>query len=303
MKVVWEWSAPCSDSYMTLSPGFYRLEVWGAQGGSYNSTLLGGKGGYAKGEVKFKTETKVYVNVGGTSTTTEGGCNGGGSVKIAKTAGGGGTDIRIKQNSFLSRIIVAGGGGGSGSEINEFGGFGGGLIGGDNTARNPDWNGKGGTENSSPTKCASGKSNCNAGTFGSGGASCTESICTGGGGGGWYGGGGSRHNDAGGGGSGFVFVSGASVPSGFLLDSSLYLSNTSLLGGDQSFPSFNSPTTNVVGWSGNGAARITLIESLKKVPGCTCKRRRNSCSLISLLLVSLFTSSIDKMFVPTTKYE
>ena len=305
MRIIGEWSTPCSLGNMALSPGFYRFEVWGAQGGSYSSSIIGGKGGYARGEVQLKTNTRVYVNVGGTSTTKEGGCNGGGSSINAKTAGGGGTDIRIKQNALLSRIIVAGGGGGSGTgNSREFGGFGGGLKGGENTVEYPDYNGIGGRENSAPTTCADGQhTGCNIGTFGSGGDSCTNDYCSGGGGGGWYGGGGSRSNDAGGGGSGFVFVKGAPIPSDFQLDSSLYLTNTSLLGGDQSFPSFNSPATSVNGWSGNGAARITLIESFKKTPGCTCKRSRSSIPHISLLLVSLFTSSFDEIYVPTTKYE
>lgn len=36
---------------ITLPKGTYKLECWGAQGGSYNTTYAGGKGGYSCGTI------------------------------------------------------------------------------------------------------------------------------------------------------------------------------------------------------------------------------------------------------------
>ena len=35
-------------TYIAKSDGYYNLEVWGAQGGNYNATYVGGLGGYSK---------------------------------------------------------------------------------------------------------------------------------------------------------------------------------------------------------------------------------------------------------------
>ncbi len=121
--------------------GVYKLEVWGAQGGS------GGNGGYSSGYVQLQKGEEIYVYVGGKGLDTanvganaqKGGFNGGGDSGIpsyysslgticgAFGSGGGATDIRrikasegswydvehedwSKDKSLLSRIIVAGGG-------------------------------------------------------------------------------------------------------------------------------------------------------------------------------------------------
>lgn len=89
--------------------GKYRLEVWGAEGGSSSvSGAVGGLGGYSQGEIILTAGTNLHVYVGGvgqrtdTSTTTNyaGGWNGGGAARGNGTAsyqcgtGGGATDIR-----------------------------------------------------------------------------------------------------------------------------------------------------------------------------------------------------------------
>lgn len=122
-------------SYQTqkLTPGTYRLQVWGAQGGSnaaystYGITAqAGGKGGYSDGNVTISSNTTVRVYVGGQgSSSGSGGYNGGGSTPgtsshnadnelgYSKMGGGGGaTDIRLSDGSLYSRMIVAGGGSG-----------------------------------------------------------------------------------------------------------------------------------------------------------------------------------------------
>ncbi len=66
---------PCS--------GTYKLEAWGAQGGTVDS-YAGGKGGYSAGEIELTTRDTLYIGVGGQGTKSgtgviAGGYNGGGS--------------------------------------------------------------------------------------------------------------------------------------------------------------------------------------------------------------------------------
>ncbi len=113
------------------------MELWGAQGGTYNSVI--GYGGYTKGNIDLVTDTDLYIYVGGQGTTSinapgtyAGGYNGGGAITYTQTgryysSGGGATDIRyfsstpsssdLVWNSALglnSRIMVAGAGAGHG---------------------------------------------------------------------------------------------------------------------------------------------------------------------------------------------
>ena len=133
--------------YTVPEDGYYKIECWGAQGGTYQYAV-GGKGAYTKGIIKLSKGEKLYVYVGecynGARETM---CyNGGGSGSYASlgnttnTNGGGATDIRLINgnwnnfNSLKSRIMVAAGGGGgcdNGSEYNySYGGYAGALQGG-----------------------------------------------------------------------------------------------------------------------------------------------------------------------------
>ena len=77
--------------------------------------------------------------------------------------------------------------------------------------------------------------------------------------GGWYGGGGNGYGEVpGGGGSSYVLTSSSHKPSGYALGSQYYLSNANIIAGDQPFPAPGGGTE--VGHSGNGYARITLVE-------------------------------------------
>ena len=132
-------------SFTVPHSGYYKLEAWGAQGGSisgdaYNSsnalresnvTYYGGKGAYTTGQIYLNEGTILYIHVGGTVVTNSsstcnitGGYNGGASISsstqcIYGAPGGGATDIRIVSGSWddfsslKSRIMVAAGGGGA----------------------------------------------------------------------------------------------------------------------------------------------------------------------------------------------
>ena len=81
-----EGETKCSPYVLTLNPGRYIFEVWGAQGGGKNTGTrfikFGGKGGYSIGKTLLETPTTFYIYVGssGTNKTGDGGFNGGGAV-------------------------------------------------------------------------------------------------------------------------------------------------------------------------------------------------------------------------------
>lgn len=130
-----------------LPAGKYKLQCWGAQGGtSYGSSSgVGSKGGYSEGVLNLTKKTTLYVFVGGagsrgsSTSLVNGGWNGGGA-SVGKSSynsgdtngysypacGGGATDISTETSSMsyssgrtnrssaslLARCIVAGGGAG-----------------------------------------------------------------------------------------------------------------------------------------------------------------------------------------------
>lgn len=254
----------------TLTPGAYKLECWGAQGGTY-SGCIGGYGGYSKGTITLTKTTTVYISVGGagSSSSTAAGFNGGGTGISSGRGGGGATDVRIGQNSLYSRVIVAGGGGGAGvtsANANPCG-CGGGEYGGDGYYNNTTGSYTTGQNRSggSASQTAGGItwSTGTQATFGQGGNASGYSC--GGGGGGWYGGGGAYDSDSdsdgrwGGGGSGYVYTSSTAknYPNGCLLNSTHYLTNAQTIAGDTSF---TSPTgSSETGHTGNGFCRITNL--------------------------------------------
>lgn len=254
----------------TLAPGTYKLECWGAQGGTYSS-YIGGYGGYSKGTITLTEATTVYISVGGagSSSSTAAGFNGGGTGISSGRGGGGATDVRIGKNSLYSRVIVAGGGGGAGvtsANANPCG-CGGGEYGGDGY-----YNDTTGSYTIGQNRCGGSASQTAGGktwststqaTFGQGGNASGYSC--GGGGGGWYGGGGAYDNDSdsdgrwGGGGSGYVYTSSTAknYPNGCLLNSTHYLTNAQTIAGNTSF---TSPTGSAeTGHTGSGFCRITNL--------------------------------------------
>lgn len=282
-------------SQLIFAAGNYKLQVWGAEGGSSTGNggqpqrAHGGLGGYSEGVISFNEQTKLYIFVGGKGKSadssdgseTSGGFPDGGGTKTGHYdkyttvpgTGGGSTSVRIASDSLYARVIVAGGGGGSsGSFYNiNHGGFGGGENGGNCYYSSRLQSQGSGTQTGStphPGNSVPGV----AGTFGHGANGRYKQGCDsgGGGGGGWYGGSGGGHGNSqdcpgGGGGSGWIFtsashhawISGDSSNSNqFLLNESHYLTNASTIAGDSSFPS-TSGQGNETGHRGNGYAIIT----------------------------------------------
>lgn len=278
----------------TLTPGRYKLECWGAQGGNSNQSNgtygNGGKGGYSTGILNVSTNTTIYITVGGQgqngvlNTRTAGGFNGGGDGYGTNNfgvggGGGGASDISLMSpvfshssyfinnirdtNSLLSRIIVAGGGGSAGYDVSNNaanGGAGGGTTGQDGLS-NRVYHGTGGKQTTFGTGGSSEESNRYSvqAKFGCGASASNSTDVAPGGGGGWYGGG--LHCDSGGG-SGYVYTptTASNYPSGCLLNSAYYLSNAQTIAGNQSFPSPTGGTE--TGHSGNGHVKITKLSDV-----------------------------------------
>ena len=100
--------------YTVPATGRYRIELWGADGGSANSGLVsGGRGAYTSGTISLSSNDVLYFCVGKTSTSLVGGYNGGGNGAGLSFGGGGSTDVRLVKDNANSRLMVAGGGGGA----------------------------------------------------------------------------------------------------------------------------------------------------------------------------------------------
>lgn len=199
-------------------PGYYKLEVWGAQGGG-NSTYVGGYGGYSVGHISLEANQNLYIAIGGSGNyctgsgcVSTGGYNGGGSCMAYTSStstcgsGGGATHIATTSNTLanlsnnIASIIIVAGGGGGGNLCNSCcnyasGGHGGGAtaVGAINIGAS-DFASNGGT-------AAVGGNQTTGYAFGQGQGSSTSPIV--GAGGGYYGGVSSQINGAGGG-SGYI---------------------------------------------------------------------------------------------------
>lgn len=256
----------------TLPKGKFLLECWGAQGSN-----TGGFGGYSHGILELTEETPLFLYVGGCPPTDySGGFNGGGKGCYREYdddwtyayGGGGGTDIRLLQDSLYARVIVAGGGAGKSSHGNAITTicYGGGLTGGGAIMSGGAYGISGGSQ----TEGGYHKDSSKSGSFGKGRDSTggtNYNYGCGGGGGGWYGGGANYYSDGdtlwnyAGGGSGYVYTADTAknYPSGCLLNEAYYLTDAATIGGNQSFLNPETGTT-AVGRSGNGYIRITVLD-------------------------------------------
>lgn len=258
---------------ITLPKGKFLLECWGAEGGNRTTAGKAGKGGYSKGTLTLTDEsTSIYLRAGGSGDTggTNGGFNGGGK-RDTYNGGGGASDIRIGQDSYSARVIVAGGGGSCGANAQP-GGAGGGEN-GEAVTGGYGSGGQEGTQTGNGAGSVSTSTTSNNGGFGFGGyGSYRRSGYGGAGGGGWYGGCGTYPDSSGdddrggGGGSGYVYTStsASNYPSGCLLTSVYYLTDASTTIGTSSFTDYDGTT--VTGHAGNGAVRVTVIDAGKPAP-------------------------------------
>ena len=229
-------SVPCN--------GNYKIELWGAQGGTTKKwTVAGGKGGYTAGNISLTTKDDLYFYVGGQGNASPittvgevpGGYNGGGNTNgqaygdgstygRSFGTGGGATDVRLvggnwdNFDSLKSRIMVAGAGGGAfvhapsaSTQYTDVGGAAGGLNGSNGSASAYDGAycyGESGnqTTGGKPTSNCTYASNYVSEGYISGFGKSATSVpgASTGGGSGYYGGGRSGHVASGGGGSSFI---------------------------------------------------------------------------------------------------
>ena len=218
--------------YVYTAPygGYFKLETWGAQGGSSTSRYYGGYGAYSTGVVKLAKGAILYAFVGGqgnvcgtSGCTASGGYNGGGNVRNYDStgcygaAGGGASHISTRDSvlsglsNYRNTVLIVSGAGGGGTYINGsncgIGGHGGGAngTGSDSTGASDAYiNGYGLGASQTAGGCRVTGGRCGGFGYGYGETSSTHgSANSGGGGGGWFGGGGGMVN-SGGGGSGYI---------------------------------------------------------------------------------------------------
>lgn len=208
---------------ISLHAGYYKFEAWGAQGGNAQNGSIwgyGGYGGYASG-IHYKSKTSTYYLCVGrvgtynnSTSTADGGYNGGG-MGYQYCGGGGGATHISQSNGLLSTlssdlshlVLVAGGGGGGLAASSAYignGGAGGGYVGCNGTyvgtsATYTAYQGTGGSQTEGGCCYSLTSTDASSGKFGQGGRYYTSYGA--GGGGGFYGGSGGYQYAAGGGGS------------------------------------------------------------------------------------------------------
>ena len=245
--------------------GIYKIEIWGAQGGS--DTYWGGQGGvggYSKGYINLARGEKIYINIGGSG--KYGGYNGGNELNDKRGASGGGATHISKTSGLLSSLveqiskilIVSGGGGGAERQL---GGSGGGYIGntGKKLVDGYNYFSTGGTQNRGGTGIQSDSNlaiyDVN-GKFGQGGMGNSDTDSGPDGGGGFFGGGAATWAGGAGGGSGYIGNS-------LLTNKAMYCYNCEE-SSEESTKTISTtcaeetPTENCAK-KGNGYARITYI--------------------------------------------
>ena len=279
-------------TFAAPTSGTYKIETWGAQGGSYNETYYGGYGAYSTGKIQLNESQKIFINVGGKGLISSiddgivlGGYNGGGDAYVISSScnnvggsGGGATHIALisgvlssLENQKGNILIVSGGGGGAekrycGSNDNHYiiGGSGGGFQGTSSIVTKTPWKytiSTGGTQNTGGINGThNGAYGATNGSFGKGGVgkkgTVSEHINSPGGGSGFYGGGAGMFM-SGGGGSGYIGNS-------LLTEKSMYCYNCTE-SSEESTKTISTtcvselPTENC-SKKGNGYVRITLIK-------------------------------------------
>lgn len=288
-------------TFVAPRDGYYKIELWGAQGGTQGSNSIGGKGAYTQGQLYLENGDELYIYIGENPGEQIKSTFGGGSIGTSVSgSGGGATDVRLSNgdwddfNSLKTRIMVAAGGGGNSNYGFATNGGSGGTLIGDNGNISPSnseisidgiVSSTGGNQTvggvlASVSDCVGGTN----GSFGIAGTSCSYinetgvTITGGGSGGGYYGGGGSGANSSivtsGAGGSSFISgydgckaIKQNSTASNIIHEensihySSLQFVNSNMIDGNSYMPTYNAANI-MIGNSGNGHAKITYIGSL-----------------------------------------
>ena len=248
---------------ITLQPGVYTFECWGAQGTPFEDQNghSPGFGAYTFGFIRIPQTKQFFVTVGQKGARNVSNPFGGGGT--GDFPGGGASDIRIKNGtnfeSLMSRIMVAAGGGGA--EAYGPGGSGGALVGKNSS----------GGETTGATQTTPGTGLYH-GSFGKGGGFLDNNDNNAGGGGGYYGGGSGKWETNGGGSGGSSYISGYPECNSIDLSSTdnqithtgspfhgskIFFFEPFMADGDSEMPSpFHGTQT---GNHGNGFVRIQLI--------------------------------------------
>ena len=281
-------------SYIVPIDGKYRIECWGAQGGT-DGDIAGGLGGYTSGYISLSKGKTIYVVVGQHPTGNEECYNNGlrrygplfpdGKRHGSAWPGGGSTDIRLIYGNgqwrdfdgIKSRIMVAAGGGGAcGYWIGVPGAAAGGLKGSDGLLKCDEipyaTTGTGGEQTQGGKNGTVAQTECGRNQFGYSYLTHGESL--GRGGNGYYSGGNGGHGGGtvGSGAGGSSFISGHSgcdaikeeSTEGNIIHtgqskhySNLVFEGTELSSGTDLMPSPSGVGEH--GHSGNGYARITFV--------------------------------------------
>ena len=277
-----EWAFDYTGEEQTFTApitGTYKLEVWGAQGGSYDTDYYGGFGGFSFGNIFLEATESIYINVGGQGNHLVGGYNGGADVNdhTLGEAGGGATHIALSsgllaklENKKSDILIVSGGGGGAAQRGEDYGDGNGGAAGGyvgnsGQSVNNSNGYGYGVGAGGSQTRAGyivwtdgtyilpNTRVTESTGMFGRG---TTNTNFAAGGGGGYYGGGSSFHGGAGGGSS--------YIGNSLLTNKAMYCYNCTE-STEESTKTISTTCTNATptencAKQGNGYAKIILIK-------------------------------------------
>lgn len=301
MEKVYKFNYKAEGQSVTLPPGKYKLECWGASGGVIaDLTSLRNKGGYASGELTLKREKTLYIytgQYGGDTGINSILCsfNGGGSGSIVH--GGGATDIRLVGSGstwnyspgYYSRIIVAGGAGGI--VIGYSDGNGGGEKGDNGNGRNNSF-----SPGATQYDAGRGNSSSSDGNFGLASGFSNQTV---GGGGGWFGGAsGSKTSSIAinaGGGSGYVLTKDSYRPKQYTPTSEYWMENPVLTTGGNDNGDY-------------GYAQITLLQALPIIDiisysSAQATFKANHTDKTSLAKIEVFIDDILKETITTDLYE
>ena len=291
-----ESSSQCTPVSLTLKPGTYKMECWGAKGAIWidpSGSSIPGLGAYTSGEIVLHKTTQLYIYIGVTGPFN--------SLKTNEKInlgwyGGGATDVRLASSynwyddgSLISRIMVAAGGGGA-EWGNARGGNGGELIGEPGFYRDVEC--KGATQISGGEKCQRIENyDSYPGIFGSAGYPPSSNDYGGFGGGGYYGGTSYDMAYAGSGGSSFISghkgcdavknISNQIIHSGYNIHySNLVFFNTQMIAGNKTIPL---PTGGEGIWdSSKGVFRITMFNF---IGACTTSRHHFNCFIFAVIFI------------------